>query len=270
MGASKLPDWATKEEHYEPKADREAFISRSLLRVIGVLSVMELQSSDRAPKNFSPFAALGFAALLILLCASSHASAFLLCVLAMELVLLCLLPGEKIVVILRRSLPATLLGFILALPALWLNRGVLMMLLPAKTFLTVTALGLLTYFFPWHDLTAALRFFRLPEVVIFILDTTLRYIVLLGRQAHEILIALKIRSVGRNPQKGKAVAGVLGVTFLRSREMSEETYRAMCCRCFTGEYPRTRREKFRPGDALLLLCACGYVLLFFRLEGVGL
>ena len=56
-------------------------------------------------------------------------------------------------------------------------------MIPCKTFLTVAALGMLTEFLPWNQLTAAMRVFHLPQVVIFIFDTTLRYIVLLGEIA---------------------------------------------------------------------------------------
>ena len=41
----------------------------------------------------------------------------------------------------------------------------------------------------WHELTGALRTFRIPSLVIFILDTTLRYITILGQEASELLTA---------------------------------------------------------------------------------
>ena len=41
----------------------------------------------------------------------------------------------------------------------------------------------------WHELTGALRTFRVPSLVIFILDTTLRYIVILGQEASDLLTA---------------------------------------------------------------------------------
>ena len=49
----------------------------------------------------------------------------------------------------------------------------------------------------WHKLTAALRAFHVPSLIIFILDTTLRYIAILGQESAELLTALKLRSVGK-------------------------------------------------------------------------
>lgn len=258
-----LPDWALKEEHYEPKGDREYFISRSLLRIIGILSVLQMQGARSAPKRFSAVASTGFAFLLILLCAASHTTVFLLCVLAAELVVMCALTGREILRLLRNSLLAALFGGFLVLPAVFFGSGLAVFMLPAKTFLTVTALGLLTNFFAWHNLTAAMRSFFVPEIVVFILDTALRHIVLLGRQARELLTALSLRSVGRNTKKETALAGVLGTMFLRTQEMSEEMYQAMCCRCFTGEYVRPRRNDWRIGDAVLAAAAVLCVGLFF-------
>jgi cobalt/nickel transport system permease protein len=69
----------------------------------------------------------------------------------------------------------------------------------------------------WHELTGALRTFRVPSLVIFILDTTLRYIVILGQEASDLLTALKLRSVGHNPDKKAAMSGVSGILLQKSQ-----------------------------------------------------
>ena len=168
--------------------------------------------------------------------------------------------------LLGNALAASVFSAFLVLPAIWLGNGSNVLLIPCKTFLTVAALGLLTRFLPWNQLTAAMRVFHLPQVVIFIFDTTLRYIVLLGEIAGEMLTALKLRSIGHNPHKGRAISGILGVMFLRSREMSEEMYQAMVCRGYTGEYlVATARGRHRGGFWLALLFLL-FVVLYLRIE----
>ncbi|URW86350.1 hypothetical protein M5E86_00615 [Blautia wexlerae] len=39
-----------------------------------------------------------------------------------------------------------------------------------------------------------------------------------------ILTSVRLRSVGKNPQKAKALSGVLGISFLKSGEMAEEMH----------------------------------------------
>ena len=176
------------------------------------------------------------------------------------------LDGRALRQLLGNALAASVFSAFLVLPAIWLGNGSNVLLIPCKTFLTVAALGLLTRFLPWNQLTAAMRVFHLPQVVIFIFDTTLRYIVLLGEIAGEMLTALKLRSIGHNPHKGRAISGILGVMFLRSREMSEEMYQAMVCRGYTGEYlVAAARGRHRGGFWLALLFLL-FVMLYLRIE----
>ena len=132
--------------------------------------------------------------------------------------------------VLGMSLLAAAVAELVVLPSLLLGQRQVLVILPCKNFLTVTAIRLLTEIFSWHELIAALRLFRVPRLLIFLLDTTLRSIVLLGDIAQEMLLALRLRSVGTNPQKLSSVGGILGVLFLKSRKMSEEMEQAMRCR----------------------------------------
>lgn len=264
----RLPDWALREENYSADGDSDYFISRSLLRIMKILRALRYQARRRQIEKVSAAGAIFFAALMILLCVSSHTINFLWYVLALELILLCLQDGRTIRLLLRNSIMAALVGAVFVLPAFFMGNKNLLIILPFKIFLTATALGLLTTFFRWHQLTAALRKFHVPAIIIFILDTTLRYIVLLGEISQDLLTALKLRSVGKNRDKKKSVSGVLGVVFLKSKEMSEEMYQAMCCRCFTGDYITSSRSLLRIGDLIFLALTAVYVGLFLILEGV--
>lgn len=264
----KLPEWALRDENYSADGDNDYFISRSLLKIMKILRALRYQSRRRQVEKFSAASAIFFVAVIILLCVSSQAIFFLISVLALELVLLCLQDGMTIRRLLQNSFLAALIGALFVLPAFFMGNKNLLIILPIKIFLTATALSLLTTFFRWHQLTAALRKFHVPAVVIFILDTTLRYIVLLGEISQDLLTALKLRSVGKNRDKKKSVSGVLGVVFLKSKEMSEEMYQAMCCRCFTGEYVTTARRFFKIGDIIFLILLAVYVGLFLIMEGV--
>ena len=263
-----LPQWILEEEHYQPDRDRAYFISRSLLRMMKILSSLRLQSRRKPFESISAVGALCFALIIVLLCVSASKLNFLFCVLALELVILCILDGQTIRQVLQNSLMMTIFSALFVLPSILLGTRTLLIMLPMKTFLTLTALGLLSSLFRWHQITEALRFFRVPAIVVFILDTTLRYIVLLGEISQDMLIALKLRSIGRNRDKKHAISGILGSVFLKSREMSEEMYQAMCCRGFTGEYSITLRKLLRYGDLVFLILTALFVVLFLILEGL--
>ena len=260
-----LPDWACQDEVYAPDRDRDYYITRSLLRLMLVLQALRQQASRK--QHGTALLGLVYTLLLILSLVLARHSAYLWAVGAGEAVLLCLLPARTLRQNLAGALLATLFCAAIVLPALWLGNGQHVLLLPAKTFLTVTALNLLQENFAWHSLTHACRQLHVPNIAIFLLDTTLRYIVLLGEEAAQLLTALKMRSIGHNTHKGRAIGGLLGVLLLRSQRMSLDMYDAMRCRCFTGDYPAPPSSwQLHRYDLLLLLLALIYMYLFLRLE----
>ncbi|WP_199663365.1 energy-coupling factor transporter transmembrane protein EcfT [Mitsuokella sp. AF33-22] len=262
-----LPAWAKREENYRPDRDRDAFISRSLLRLLGVLQVLRAQAA-RGHHGHAPFC-LFLLVLLILFIATARTSAFLWLVLGGELVLLCFLPGDVLRKNLLGALTAGLLSLVLILPALLIWGGGPYLLLPFKTVLCVIALNLLQEYFSWHEITGALRTFRLPSEAVFILDTTLRYLVLLGDQAGALLTALKLRSVGHNRRKHQAMAGIMGILMQRSQRMSVEMVEAMRCRGFTGEYTALAKNGQSSWRGLFvpLVLVLFYTCFYLRLEG---
>ena len=263
-----LPEWVQVEEVYQPDRDRDYFISRSLLRVLAVLLSIHQQAYVRIRRYFSAAGTFGFLLGWLLLCVAAHTTAFLCCQLALVLVVLSFLSGRAIRQVLQGAMATLLFSLLLVLPAFALGSGALVLLIPFKTFLTVASLALLRQYLPWNKLTQALRFFRVPQEVIFILDTTLRYVVLLGEMAGDMLIALKLRSVGRNRQKQQALGSILGRLFLRSREMSQAMYEAMVCRGFTGDYLAADAGKLQWSDMYLCLVYMMYLYLFCQLEAV--
>ncbi|WP_337371601.1 energy-coupling factor transporter transmembrane component T [Megasphaera sp.] len=266
----KLPEWAAREEIYNPGRDRDYFISRSLLRLVSILTALRSQGL-RPTRPIGAAPALLATLVMVLFVVLARTTAFLWAVLAGELVLLCFHRGRQLRQVLGAALAAALFCAVIVAPAILLGNGRYALLLPGKTFLTVTALMLLQENLAWHELTGALRTFRIPSLVIFILDTTLRYITILGQEASELLTALKLRSVGHNPDKQAAMSGVAGVMLQKSQRLSQDMYEAMRCRGFTGEYTAYdggRKRRFTPAAALLILVLLVYAYLFIRLEGV--
>ena len=161
-----LPEWAKREESYRPDKDRDAFISRSLLRMMEMLKVLRAQAGRRHRGQAG--AALALLVLLLLAVVTARTPAFLWTVLGGELVLMTALTGAQLRKIIAGALTAAVFCLLLVLPAVVFWGPGPSLLLPFKTFLCVTALNLLQQYFSWHEITAALRRFHLPPEVIFI------------------------------------------------------------------------------------------------------
>ena len=136
----------------------------------------------------------------------------------------------------------------------------------ARVYVSVTLVGILSAGTSWNKLTGSMRTFHIPDIFIFTLDITLKYIAVLGEICMEILTSLRLRSVGQNRKKAQSFSGILGISFLKSREMAEEMYASMCCRGFTGEYSIGQKYKIRVTDIFYILVTVGCVGLFFYLN----
>ena len=86
----------------------------------------------------------------------------------------------------------------------------------SRVYVSVTLIGILSAGTSWNKLTGSLQVFHIPSLFIFTLDITLKYISILGKVCADILTSVRLRSVGKNPQKAKAFSGI----FLYSRQRS--------------------------------------------------
>ena len=264
-----LPDWVRQKENYTAEKDSDYFITKSLLGIVRMLRQLRFQSKINM-RYISAEGAAILTVIIVILCACSHTSAFLISIAAFLLIIISMLEGNIILRLFKHSFLITVISSIFLLPAFYYYQNPMILLIPVKTFLTIMSISLLTTCFNWHRILDVMNKFHFPSIVVFIFDTTLRYIVLLGETSQQILSSLKIRSIGRNKQKSMALAGVMGVLFQKSRKMSEEMYQAMCCRCFTGSYSNGYKERLTYFDYLLFLIGFLYCWLFFVLERFSL
>lgn len=90
---------------------------------------------------------------------------------------------------------------------------------------------------PWNQVLKALRFFRMPAVLVVTLGMTYRYIFVLLNSAHDMFISRQSRMVGSldSAQRRRVATASAGVLLARSLQLSAETHLAMQSRGFAGE-----------------------------------
>lgn len=264
-----LPAWLAREERYEPLVDKTGFLAKNLLHLAGMLENVRMGGGsaallygkgpssplDRALSRVSaPLRLVGlFECILLVL--MSHSSVFLMIIGCVDAVLIAARPVEGIRSTLLPSLAATIVAAVLALPAYLVGGGASMLFIAIKTLINVSLVLGLSWTVPWNRLIGALATFRMPDVVVFTLDTALKHIEILGRVATALSEALMLRSVGRTRgryEKTTSTAGVMGATFLRAYACAQAMDEAMECRGFTGTYVR-RRERFMTGPGVAYL-----------------
>lgn len=262
-----MPEWLLKNENYTPVKDKDSFINKSILSLFGLIA--RIKAQDSKPKDMFDVQAVFrvlFTLLLIVLLSLSRSFTFVLIVMAYVLVLLAMMPARDIVAILKVSIIMTLFTFVILLPAAFYGNTYSFSMIPPKVFATITAVNILSHATRWNNIISALKRFRVPDLIIFVLDITLKYIVMLGEFTLDMLYALKLRSVGRNREKVTSLSGVAGTMFIKSRIMAEEMYGAMACRGFTGEYKVFGKFQFKLADAIYLLINAGLVYVYVYLN----
>lgn len=262
-----MPEWLLKEENYIPLSDKDTFINKSILSLLDVISRIRAQSHYAAGKfDASAVLKVFFTFVLILLLSLSGSFTFIMVIITYLLLTLSFMPAKEIIKILKVSIVMTLFTVIIMLPAAFLGNTYSVVMIPTKVFATITAVNILSHSTQWNQITGALKRFFVPDLFIFVLDITIKYIVMLGEFSLEMLYALKLRSVGKNRSKYLSLSGVAGTMFIRSKEMSEEMYAAMECRGFTGEYRVYNRFRLRSADIFYIAINAGILAAFLYLN----
>ena len=261
MEYKSIPEWMTKEEQYEPKKDADGFMTKSMLQMMGVLAKARKKGGMTSGRSHASFW-LCLTIYLIILVSCSRNIYFHGCVLAGILIRLCLISEKSLLSVWKTALSATFFSMLVLLPAAWMGSMGTLFLVSGKVFLSVSLVSLLTETLSWNALTQGMKGFHVPDIFIFTLDITLKYIVILGEVCIHMLQALQLRSVGKNRKKGTAFAGILGTAFLKSQTMAEETYQAMVCRGFEGTYRRPVTRKIKWWQILAFAgITAGYIFL---------
>ncbi len=262
-----LPEWLRAHEDYAPRAGREAFIDRSILSFLGVLTMARPRGGMVEPGvRVEPVVKILAGFIVILLLSLTRSGLFMTLTAVGLLVLLAGQRGERIAAVLRTSMVAGGFTLLTLLPSVLFGHASSMVMITAKVLISAATVKLIAETSEWATLTGAFKRLGVPDLCLLVLDITLSYITLLGEFALAMLYALRLRSVGSHAAKAASLSGIAGSLFLKSKEMAEEMYAAMECRCFTGEYRVSSKLRlgFRElslGTAVSLLAM---VFLFLR------
>ena len=146
---------------------------------------------------------------------------------------------------------------VIALPALFITPGTVLVHLPLGLVITKTGLATAMFFLlrvgtsvsvavllvlttPWNSVLKSLGVLRIPPVIILILGMTYRYIHLLLHLTNDMFLSRKSRLLRRmkGPEERRLIAATTGTLMNKSLQVSSEVYLAMQSRGFRN-YPRT-------------------------------
>ena len=233
-----MPEWMKTEDSCDLPAGGSRFLLKTLRSLGRVLSRLRTQTGQEKGKQIPAIVKFLLMIALIISISIIQNRLVLLAFAAFFFVILCLLPAKTLAGVLKSALVAAAFALVIMLPQIILHPDgrVNQYIVVAKVFVCVGLVNIFNHTTQWNHITKALRSLHIPGIFVFILDITLKYLVLLGSLIEGLLTACSLRSVGKNKKKYQSVGGVMGVTFVRSTQMSQEMYEAMQCRGFTDDY----------------------------------
>ena len=261
MTNNSIPDWLVQPQEYNPPKDNSRFITATQRAVISLISKFKLNAQIKKTQVPSTTCRLFGILLMIVLTAASRNFTFVLLMLGLCAVRIALLNAQSIRSLLRVVVPALIFSFIILLPSVFMGHPRTMLSVIGRVAVSTSLVTMLNLTAPFYSITGALKAFRVPDIVIFTFDITIKYILLFGEICNEMLTTLKVRSVGKNDRKSSSVSGVLGAVFVKARQAGDETVRAMECRGFCGKYVVS--QKYKPSLADFL-----YTVMLLLITGI--
>lgn len=262
-----MPEWLLKKDNYIPLKDKNTFINKSILSIFNVLTRFRAQTKQRTNK-FEINALIKFISTFILIVFVSLTKSFTFVLIANVFLLLLInfLSINEIKYVLKVSSVVAIFTFIIFLPAIFLGYGNNTLMITLKVLVSVASVNILACTTEWSDLIISLKVFKVPDMFIFVLDITMKYIIILGEFSLNMVYALKLRSVGKNNNKSTALSGIVGTMFIKSKEMSEEMYGAMESRGFTGSYKVYKKFKFKLADYICIVFNIVFIITYFYFD----
>lgn len=255
-----LPDWMFVQNEYVPQKDKDGFLTKTILNFLRLFRHFHVEKNEYVTQiraGFRTILVIG----LIILSAISKNMFFCGCVAAGFLLFLSFVKIEVIKRVLSTAFAAAFFTMLIMLPSFLLYKSIAFVTISIKVFISTGMLSLFALITPWNKITSALSFIRIPSFIIFILDLTIHYILILGNIAYEMLFALNLRSVGKNKSKEKSFSGILGTVFLKSITYAEETQQAMECRLYNG-ISHQQKAKINIKDFIPIIILILYIILF--------
>jgi len=248
-----IPDWLLEKDNYVPKKEKSLYIEKSIFSLIKTISIIRQSKSQvKLLYSINPTLKVISTILSIVLISLSRSFIYLFILDIYILVNLSLMEKRARKRVFMRSLIFPCITLIALIPSMFQGNINNSLLLFQKIIITILLMNLLSHNTKWSEVSKSLKLLFIPDIFIWIMDITIKYIVLLGEYSINLLYALKLRSIGITTNKYNSLTGIMGSLFIKSYKMSEEMFHAMECRGFVGEYKTKMNFKFKKIDYIYI------------------
>ncbi|EKQ58184.1 MULTISPECIES: energy-coupling factor transporter transmembrane component T [unclassified Clostridium] len=261
-----VPEWLLVKDNYVPKEEKNLYIEKSIFSLIKIVSIIRQDKNQgKLVYSINPTLKVICTLVMVILTSVSRNIIYLLIMDIYSLINLFLMEKRSRKRILLRSIIFPFITLIVLIPSMFYGNIHNSLLIFQKLLITILLMNLLPHNTKWNEISKSLKLLFIPDIFIWIMDITIKYIVLLGEHSINLLYALRLRAIGITSNKYSSLTGIMGSLFIKSYKMSEEMFYAMECRGFVGEYSTKVNLKFKKIDYVYLIVNVLLVSLFIYL-----
>ncbi|MBL4932531.1 energy-coupling factor transporter transmembrane component T [Clostridium paridis] len=232
-----IEEWLLVKDSYVPKDEKNSYIEKSIFSLIRIIAIIrQNKNKDEIIYSINPTVKVIASILSVVLISITRSFIFLSIFDLYILITLFFMDSKERKRILLSSIVFPFITLVALIPSMLYGNIYNSLLLCQKIVTTIIITNLLSHNTKWSEISKSLKLLFIPDIFIWILEITIKYIVLLGEYSINLLYAFKLRSVGINNDKYNSISKIIGNLFLKSYKMSEEMSYAMECRGFIGEY----------------------------------
>ena len=258
-----VPEWLSAKDNYIPKEEKNLYIEKSIFSLIKIISIIrQNKNQDKLIYSINPTLKVVSVILMILCVSISRSFIYIFIIDIYVLINLFLMEKKSRKRLLLKSFIFPLVTLIALIPSMFYGNINNSLLIFQKLIITILLMNLLSHNTKWSEISKSLKLLFIPDIFIWIMYITIRYVVLLGEHSINLLFALKLRSIGITSNKYNSLTGIMGNLFIKSYKMSEEMFHAMECRGFVGEYTTKVNLKLKKIDYVYLAINILLVSLF--------
>ena len=249
-----VPEWLLVKDNYQPKEDKNLYVEKSIFSFIKVVAIIRQDKNQgRLINSLNPTLKVISTLIIIISISLSRSFNYLLILDTYVLINLFLMERKSRKRILFKSFIFPLITLVALIPSMFYGNISNSLLIFQKITITIIIMNILSHNTKWNEITKSLKLLLVPDIFIWIMDITIKYIVLLGEHSINLLYALKLRSVGKTSDEYNSITGIIGNLFIKSYKMSEEMSQAMECRGFIGEYTTKINFNLRKSDYVYII-----------------
>ncbi|MGM0302861.1 hypothetical protein IGI66_002511 [Enterococcus sp. AZ048] len=259
-----MPDWLTSQNEDALLLDKKnSFLMKNQKGLLFILEKFDHGSERSAASAIHPsLRFLSTLALLLIVSLSQKMLVLWICGLYIFSGLL-FFSQKDLKKILGKSVLLSAMPFLIYLPSLLLHQGTFLFLI--RVPLIACLISQYTETATTYELLSLLKRWYLPNIVLFQLDITIKYIYILAKVMVHMMKGISARHVGNQQVKLYLGTNVIALIYLRSLDYGKKLQQAMEARGFNGTYP-THKLALKKIDYVYILTQ---VMLLFVLFFIG-